>query len=394
MGNRRITLAALMAFSLIVLWLSGPFEDFEKKSADGPLFTPSPGLTESGSQTPPVATGGSPLEEGAFRYEKVSLNTADGPIVMHILQVDMKNLHVGVKPVSSHRTLFGYEYLSVMAGSVDALAAVNSGFSYPNGLPGGMFYSNEILKIPASGRFPVLFLMENQAVITDAEQNISLKSGESVLQPVFFNRYSNDGGLYVFTPVYGSSDRIEKPHLCAIVKNGKVFELRQSETAQEIPSDGFLVAALGADAEKKLQSFIEPGSLLEYKTELKTATPLQDEYLSAYECGSRLIKDGVDVCPDYDPWAAGLLTREPRTAVGIKSDGTLLFAVIDGRGKEVSIGATGPELVRLLLERDVYQAALLDGGASSEMIIGGNIVNSPSAGRERLLSSCFVVFKR
>ena len=47
-----------------------------------------------------------------------------------------------------------------------------------------------------------------------------------------------------------------------------------------------------------------------------------------------------------------------------------------------------------MIERGVMQAAMLDGGASSEMIIGDTIVNNPSAGRERLISSCFVIFKK
>ena len=73
---------------------------------------------------------------------------------------------------------------------------------------------------------------------------------------------------------------------------------------------------------------------------------------------------------------------------------TLVCVVVDGRNMDISIGVSGPELAGLMIERGVMQAAMLDGGASSEMIIGDTIVNNPSAGRERLISSCFVIFKK
>ena len=36
------------------------------------------------------------------------------------------------------------------------------------------------------------------------------------------------------------------------------------------------------------------------------------------------------------------------------------------------------------------EAALLDGGASSQMIVDGRIVNKPSTGKERLIASAFI----
>ena len=62
---------------------------------------------------------------------------------MHFLEIDLKSENVGVKPVTSHRTLFGYEYLSVMAKNTNAIAAVNGGFSHPNGLPGHALFQQD-----------------------------------------------------------------------------------------------------------------------------------------------------------------------------------------------------------------------------------------------------------
>lgn len=393
MTSRRTKIAGLMALSIAVLCLTCPLGDSNEESSDGHFLSPYPSSLVSepdpSSASPTADPSGEPL-----RYEQKVVATDDGPVVMHLLEIDLKSERVGVKPVTSHRTLFGYEYLSVMAENTQALAAVNGGFSHPNGLPGGMIYANEILKTPASGRFPVLFLFENGAALADATQRIWLQSDGRTLGEVFYNYYSTYGGIYVFTPVYGSGDRIEKRHLCAVVREGKVSRLTSAEGPVSIPSDGFLVSAVGVEAEKRLRDFITIGGKIELMTQLETSPPLDGEYVSAYECGSWLIRDGVNVCPQSDAWVGNLLTRAPRTAVGIKSDGTLLLAVVDGRDMEVSIGASGPELAELLLGEDVRQAAMLDGGASSEMIVEGKIVNHLSAGRERLISSCLVVFEK
>ena len=77
--------------------------------------------------------------------------------------------------------------------------------------------------------------------------------------------------------------------------------------------------------------------------------------------------------------------RAPRTAVGIKKDGTLLLLVVDGRSA-VSSGLTLEELARYFVRLGADSAVNFDGGGSSELVINGSIVNKPSDGRERYVS--------
>ncbi len=67
----------------------------------------------------------------------------------------------------------------------------------------------------------------------------------------------------------------------------------------------------------------------------------------------------------------------PRTAIGQKKDGTVLFLVIDGRSA-VSAGATMRHLLDLMLEYDAYNAANLDGGSSSVLMHNDSVLNNPS----------------
>ncbi|WNR45832.1 phosphodiester glycosidase family protein [Paenibacillus roseipurpureus] len=84
--------------------------------------------------------------------------------------------------------------------------------------------------------------------------------------------------------------------------------------------------------------------------------------------------------------------RAPRTAVGQKADGTVIFIVIDGR-QTSSVGATLKEVQDLFLEDDVINAGFLDGGASSEMVYLNELITKPSSRYgERRLPSAFLVF--
>lgn len=74
---------------------------------------------------------------------------------------------------------------------------------------------------------------------------------------------------------------------------------------------------------------------------------------------TKLISGGAIVAP--------ATAKEPRTAIGIKSDGTVIFYTIDGRQSGYSIGATMYELAARLKELGCEEAINLDGGASTTL---------------------------
>ncbi|GAB2699540.1 phosphodiester glycosidase family protein [Paenibacillus thermoaerophilus] len=85
----------------------------------------------------------------------------------------------------------------------------------------------------------------------------------------------------------------------------------------------------------------------------------------------------------------------PRTAIGQRADGALLFLVIDGRQKH-SVGATLYDVQEVLLEHGAVIAANLDGGSSTVLATsGGHVVNKPASPYgERLLPTAFLVFEQ
>ena len=69
----------------------------------------------------------------------------------------------------------------------------------------------------------------------------------------------------------------------------------------------------------------------------------------------------------------------PRTAIGQRKDGIVLMLVINGRLAH-SIGADMIDLTDIMERYGAYNAANLDGGSSSELVVNGEIINTPVAG--------------
>lgn len=84
----------------------------------------------------------------------------------------------------------------------------------------------------------------------------------------------------------------------------------------------------------------------------------------------------------------------PRTAVGQKEDGTVLFLVIDGRKSITKIGASLYDIQEILLRNGAVNAGNLDGGYSSTMYYNGEVINSLNSWHgERKVATAFYVKK-
>ncbi|WP_019911125.1 phosphodiester glycosidase family protein [Paenibacillus sp. HW567] len=84
----------------------------------------------------------------------------------------------------------------------------------------------------------------------------------------------------------------------------------------------------------------------------------------------------------------------PRTAMGQRADGALIFVVIDGRQPGYSIGANLYDVQNIMLKHGAVIAANLDGGSSTVLVKDNEIVNKPSSQYgERYLPTAFLVFE-
>jgi hypothetical protein len=161
-----------------------------------------------------------------------------------------------------------------------------------------------------------------------------------------------------------------------------------NQPADEIPNDGYLIIATGDRAEE-LAQVLKPGEIVEIETVFGEGK--RDVF--ALNGAPLLLKGGASIDRAHlEGWPLDELTpaalademhqwfslRAPRTAVGVRQDGRILFVTIDGRRSDVSVGATIDELRGVMRALGAVDALNLDGGGSTTLVVDGEIKNTPS----------------
>ena len=88
--------------------------------------------------------------------------------------------------------------------------------------------------------------------------------------------------------------------------------------------------------------------------------------------------------------------QAPRTAIAQRKDGIVLFLILDGR-TAAKPGADMNDLIEILENYGAYNAANLDGGTSSVLVVNNVIVNDPidstGAHKTRPIATGFILSK-
>lgn len=112
--------------------------------------------------------------------------------------------------------------------------------------------------------------------------------------------------------------------------------------------------------------------------------------MEAVTFSPKFISNGVGLVKNpEDGWGIA-----PRTSMAQKEDGTILFAIIDGRQPGHSIGATLYDIQNIFLKEGAIIAANLDGGSSTVLVHKNQVINKPASPYgERYLPTAFLVFE-
>jgi exopolysaccharide biosynthesis protein len=298
----------------------------------------------------------------------------------------------------------------------NVLAAVNTDFfSLQTGVPIGVAVENgEYISSPGpAGTSTISFDGYGGVHFSkDASVKITLTNNGGETNPdnagksavvTNFNKYRHSaGGLYLFSSAFSSvSTRTSTPGWFVKFKilDGRptvsgemslvVVGKQESAGAVEI-GDGYLILSADADA-----GYGEVYGSFVFGDLVTMTTQCDDEYLGgarwATGGGDILISGGV--MADPVTWDKTLLNKHPRTALGVKSDGSILVYVLDGRDSTHSEGATLAALAEEMLRQGCVDAVNLDGGGSSAMSVRltgdgvCSLVNKPSDGVERKCST-------
>ncbi len=145
------------------------------------------------------------------------------------------------------------------------------------------------------------------------------------------------------------------------------------------------------DGAREGLAFYRDGSVKLYDETATTAQELVDDSVwNTLSFGPALVENGsvisgidsVEVDTNFGNHS--IQGEQPRTLVGVKADGTLVFVVVDGRSTGYSRGMTMTEAAELMVSLGCETAYNLDGGGSSTMYFNGGVVNYPGgSGNER-----------
>ena len=284
------------------------------------------------------------------------------------------------------------------------LGAVNTDFfSTASGVPIGIVIEDGVYKSSPEH--------EDAMIITDGQ--VSLVDGPSVsltlvnqrdnstVKPSHLNKWrSESGGIYLLNQDFSAvSTRTSTPGWyvrMALMEEDEpltvnstleleVTELLQSDQPLAIGDGEYILTA--ADASGYLSVF----QSFQVGDRITLTTSCEDEALShaqwAGGVGDIMVWDGQ--LTDSSQWTYAKDGRQPRTALGMKEDGTLLVYAVDGRQSGYSSGLSQKDLAEEMIRRGCVWAVNLDGGGSTAISLwlpgqtGPAVLNLPSDGKPR-----------
>ena len=181
-----------------------------------------------------------------------------------------------------------------------------------------------------------------------------------------------------------------------IVIDGIVTDIRVMKGNSYIPPNGYVVSVHGKAAELFKDTQIGDRAVFDESIfDIDGAVDF-DQAVQVIGAGPRLVKDGaVYVNVDEEEFPNDIrLGRAPRSAVGVTQYGDYIFAIVDGRQAH-SRGCTLQEWAEVMLnDFGAVNAINLDGGGSTELVVKGDIVNSPSDGKERPIGDALILVRK
>lgn len=346
--------------------------------------------------------------EAAAEIEAVGqdLTNPGGPWRVHVLEADPARMRLEV--AHAYDAAIGLETTAELAERRGALAAVNGGYFRMTGLlagdsQGALRIDGALLSEPDRGRGAVGFFTAGgatRAVFGRLSFRGEVRIGDGTIVPLDgVNRPRGPSEIILFTPQFHRTTLTSPGGAEILVADGLVAEVRVGAGSSVIPAGG-MVLSVGRDRLHQVLPHALPGKPVSVDTKIVPLLPDPDHEWDRAEDivgggplllwrGNRLEEPGKESISDVF-----FLARHPRTAVGVRADGTLILVAVDGRRPAESVGMSLPELTDLMLELGCVSALNLDGGGSTTMVVEGEIVNRPSGLSPRRNADGILVFPR
>ena len=320
------------------------------------------------------------------KYKLLKRDGDDGPITAHILDVDPAKGY-SIKPTLGNGDSLGVATLSEMAERSKSLGGVNAAYFSPDGeIYGLLKIDGALVSVPETLRTAAAIMPDGKVRIEQAEYagTITLPDKRKIAISGL-NCERNADTLILYNKYYGSSTETNDYGTEYRIANNKVTAIGKGNMNLD---DGSVILSCHGNAEAAM-SGLKVGDSVKIEHSLGQTW---EKAVYAAGAGPTLVRDGsVYLTTKVENFGGDVAGgRAPRTALGVTKDGHILLVVVDGRQAH-SIGMTLLELAVFMQELGVKDAMNFDGGGSSEMVLQGRVVNSPSDGRERRVGNALVV---
>lgn len=315
--------------------------------------------------------------------------TPRGPVNINVLEVNPQHPQLKVEPVLPAKHLHGKARVSQMVNWNRAIAGINAAYFKPDTgtslgtliidkeLVAGPIYDRVALGMNPDHTFEIARIGFGGKLTTGEGESLEL---HNVNQP----RLSKDEYVLYNYRWGKTSPKTPKRGVQIQVVRGKVTQ--KSIKPLPIPRYGFVLVG----PSKGVAYQLKPGDTVDMEI---FTTPDWSDKRYAISGGPYLVKQGqiyVDNRAEHFVSKA-FLKPAPRTAVGITADQRLVMVTVDGRQADFSVGMTLWELARLMKDMGCVEAMNLDGGSSTQMVLGHRLINVPSVSGGARVSSALLV---
>jgi exopolysaccharide biosynthesis protein len=336
-------------------------------------------------------------------YENGVQFTPHGPVAIRIVRGPRPVGLYRLRTVLSNETVLGRETVSSMQrrlATQATMVGVNGDLSrWADGKPSGIMLRDGVLVSPPNGgRSSAGFTLDGTL---DVRRIKFLGTWRGTGQRRALNEFNDSpgkNGIALFTSDWGArtprlpgSYAVVLSPITAAVPNTDLVAT-VTGTAQNGPvalAPGSAVLVARGNAAAKLQAEAAVGTSVTLRLILQPDWPTVADAIGG---GPVLVRDGKPVYRSNEAFTTyQLVPRHPRTAIGQLADGRLLFVVVDGRQFGYSVGMTTFEMALTMVRLGAVQAMQLDSGGSSTLAFDGAVLNRPSDGRERPISTALML---
>lgn len=301
-----------------------------------------------------------------------------GPFRTAVVVVDPR-LGFRLVPATGDGQRMQRQRTSDLARRNGAAAAINGGFFSSTGDPlGCLMIDGEILSEPDPQRTCAGFGEGGTVLFDRIRLDAAVISGTASARIDGVNRLRRTDELILYSPRFDLFARTNQFGTEAIIAGGVVTAVRDLRGNTPIPRDGVVLSGHGR-ARQWILANLQPGMAVTVATAIVPASgdPRWAQVRSMIGGGPRLLAAGQFAGGEnFSHTFSG--RRHPRSAIGLLPDGRVVLVVVDGRHPYHGIGMTLIEFAMELRRIGAIDAMNLDGGGSTTLVVGGQVVNLPA----------------